>query len=111
MRMSRRLRGAVLAVIIGIAALSPIPSLAKGWEPVRTDVSALNSVAHDNDVEIKVAPGHVVVIASQPVQIKIFTILGQVVSSENLPAGTNRFPLSHGVYIVKAGDITCKIAV
>ncbi|MDE6023139.1 MAG: T9SS type A sorting domain-containing protein [Muribaculaceae bacterium] len=109
--MSRRLCGVVLAAIIGVAASFPLSSLAKGWEPVRTDVSALNTVARDNDVEIKVAPGHVVVVASQPVQIKIFTILGQVVSSENLPAGTNRLPLSHGVYIVKVGDITCKIAV
>lgn len=96
---------------IGVAASCPFPSLAKGWETVRTDVSALNSVARDNDVEIKVSPGYVVVVSTQPVQIKIFTILGQVVSNENLPAGVNRLPLSHGVYIVKVGDITCKIAV
>lgn len=78
---------------------------------MRADVSGLSSVARDNDVEIRVSPGHVVVIASQPVQIKVFTILGQVVSNESLPAGTSRLPLSHGVYIVKVGDLTCKIAV
>ncbi len=100
---------AIVAVVIAVSM--PVASFAKGWEPVRTDVSGLNSVAHDNDVEIRVSPGHVVVVTSQPVQIKVFTILGQVVSNESLPAGTSRLPLSHGVYIVKVGDLTCKIAV
>lgn len=104
-----------LCVLLAVAALSVSPvafrSFAKGWEPVRTDVSGLSSVARDNDVEIRVSPGYVVVASSAPVQIKVFTILGQVVSSESLPAGTSRLPLSHGVYIVKVGDITCKIAV
>lgn len=101
-----------MAVVALMAAtLSPSLCEAKGWEAVRADVSGLNSVAHDEDVEIRVSPGHVVVVASQQVQIKVFTILGQVVSSETLPAGTSRLPLSHGVYIVKVGDLTCKIAV
>ncbi len=109
--MYKRLCTFVATALASLALAMPFPSFAKGWEPVRTDISGLNSVAHDNDVEIRVAPGHVVVISAQPVQIKVFTILGQVVSSETLPAGTNRLPLSHGVYIVKVGDLTCKIAV
>lgn len=109
--MNRRLCGIIATIMVATAALLPVASLAKGWEPVRTDVSSLSSVAHDNDVEIRVSPGHVVVVASQPVQIKVFTILGQIVSSESLPAGTSRLPLSHGVYIVKVGELTCKIAV
>ena len=109
--MKRRLRAFLTAM--AVIGLSLCPSLcgAKGWEIVRVDVSGLNSVAHDEGVEIRVSPGHVVVVTSQSVQIKVFTILGQVVSSETLPAGTSRLPLSHGVYIVKVGDLTCKVAV
>ena len=107
----RRLRVFVIVAALITAAVGPSLCEAKGWEPVRADVSGLNSVARDNDVEIRVSPGHVVVVASQSVQIKVFTILGQVVSSETLPAGTSRLQLSHGVYIVKVGDLTCKIAV
>ena len=107
----RSLRVFVAVAALLAAAICPSLCEAKGWEAVRADVSGLNSVAHDNDVEIRVSPGHVVVVASQSVQIKVFTILGQVVSSETLPAGTNRLQLSHGVYIVKVGDLTCKIAV
>ncbi|MDE7420848.1 MAG: T9SS type A sorting domain-containing protein [Muribaculaceae bacterium] len=109
--MRRRLCRYIAVAMAMLAISMPLSSFAKGWEAVRTDVSGLNSVAHDNDVEIRVSPGHVVVVAAQPVQIKVFTILGQVVSSETLPAGANRLPLSHGVYIVKVGDLTCKIAV
>ena len=109
--MKRRLRVLVAVAVLIAAALGHSLCDAKGWEPVRADVSGLNSVARDNDVEIRVSPGHVVVVASQSVQIKVFTILGQVVSSETLPAGTSRLQLSHGVYIVKVGDLTCKIAV
>lgn len=109
--MKRRLCRLVAVLMASMAVMMPLSSFAKGWEPVRTDVSGLNSVARDNDVEIRVSPGHVVVVASQAVHIKVFTILGQVVSSETIPAGTSRLPLSHGVYIVKVGDLTCKIAV
>ncbi|MDE6650350.1 MAG: T9SS type A sorting domain-containing protein [Muribaculaceae bacterium] len=104
-----------LCVLLAAVALSASPvsflSFGKGWEPVRTDVSGLSSVARDNDVEIRVSPGHVVVVSSAPTQIKVFTILGQVVSDEAVPAGINRLSLSHGVYIVKVGDLTCKVAV
>lgn len=109
--MSRRLCVIMATVAILLAIAMPFSSFAKGWEPVRTDVSGLSTVARDNDIEIRVSPGHVVVVSSQPVQIKVFTILGQVVSNESLSAGVNRLPLSHGVYIVKVGDLTCKIAV
>ena len=109
--MTRRLRVFLTGAAILAASVSPFFCNAKGWEAVRADISGLNTVAHDTDVEIRVAPGHVVVVASQSVQIKVFTILGQVVSSETLPAGTSRLQLSHGVYIVKVGDLTCKIAV
>ena len=106
----RRLREFLTALAVLAAVLSPSLSLAKGGEPVRADGSGLSSVARDTDVEVRVAPGHVVVVAAQPVQIKVFTILGQVVSDETLSAGVSRLPLSHGVYIVKVGDLTCKIA-
>lgn len=109
--MKRRLRGFMALMAAAALSLQPFAAFAKGWEPVRTDVSGLNSVARDSEVEVRVSPGHVVVVTSQQMQVKIFTILGQVVADDVLPAGTSRLPLPHGVYIVKIGDITCKIAV
>lgn len=107
----RRRAYSIIAAIILVLAPAASPAMAKGWESVRTDVSSLNTVARGNDIVVRVAPGQVVVSSSQPVQIKIFTILGQVVSSDTLQPGVNRLSLSHGVYIVKVADLTCKIAV
>lgn len=108
--MRRRLL-TILAIVALAASPLSIPCQGKGWEPVRSDVSQLSPVAHDNDLVVRVAPGQVVVSSSQQIHIKVFTILGQMVSNETLPAGVNRLSLSHGVYIVKVGDLTCKIAV
>lgn len=102
-------RSLAVAALLAVACVEP--SFAKSWEPVRSDVSGLKSVARVSDIEVRVGSGHLVVSTSQQVQIKVFTILGQMVSSETLPPGVNRLALSHGVYIVKVGDLTCKIAV
>lgn len=109
--MIRRLRTHALIAAVAFLLILPLSAGAKGWETVRTDVSSLNSVARDSEVEVRVSPGHVVVSTSQQMPIKIFTILGQVVADDSLPPGTSRLPLPHGVYIVKVGEITCKIAV
>ena len=66
----------------------------------------------DTDLEIKAAPGLILISNSSQVQIKVFTILGRLVSNETLPPGNSRLQLpTHGVYIVKVGDLTCKVAV
>lgn len=109
--MTSRLRSLMVLALALIALALPLGVAAKGWEHVRSDVSSLSVAAKDSDVEVRVASGWLVVVSSQPTQIKVFTILGQNVSTENLPQGVSRLPLSHGVYIVKVGDLTCKVAV
>lgn len=89
-----------------IQAASP-----KAWEVVKADRSSTRLVVKDADVEIRTQPGAIIVIASKPVEIKVFTILGQLVSHEHLPAASFRLPISnHGIYIVKAGELTGKVA-
>ena len=64
------------------------------------------------EIEIRTAPLLIVVSTSQQVRIKIFSILGRLVSDATLQPGTSRLSLdSHGVYIVKAGTLTCKVAI
>ncbi len=69
-------------------------------------------MARDTDLEIRTSSGIIIVSANHPVQIKVFTILGRLVNSETLSAGKSQLQLpAHGVYIVKVGDLTCKVAV
>lgn len=103
---------AVISALCIASALAPAYAQPRGWEQVRTERGDARRVAAGQDVEVKVAGSQVVISSNHAVQIKIFTILGRVVTSETLSAGTHQFQLpSHGVYMVKAGDITCKIAV
>ena len=103
-----------LGLLIGSAAGSvyagaPAP---RGWEQIKTERSDTKAVVRAAEVEIRSARGLITVNASHPVQIKVFTILGRLVNAETVPAGRSQLLLPvHGVYIVKVGDVTCKVAV
>lgn len=100
-----------IALALLIASAAPVASTAKGWETLRTERSDARTVVRESDIEIKAARGVIVVTTNHAVNIKVFTILGQLISSETIPAGTSQFAVNaHGVYIVKVGDLTCKIA-
>ncbi len=84
---------------------------APAWETVKTEVVGAKSVIKEPDLEILTAPSCIIVNCNKQVDIKVFTILGRVVSSETLPPGSSRLTVgAHGVYIVKVGELTCKIA-
>lgn len=100
-----------LALLIALASATAMAA-PKGWEPAKGEYAVAKSIVKETEFEIKAASGMLFVSNTQPVQIKIFTILGRLVNSETLQPGTSRFTLPvHGVYIVKIGDITCKVAV
>lgn len=104
----------ILAItILLIASLIAIPAYAAQgkWEQVKTERSDTKTIAKDSDSEIRIAKGVVVVNTNRQVQVKIYTILGQIVSRETLPPGTSQITIHpHGVYIIKIGDLTCKAA-
>lgn len=102
----------IFIVLATVMLLSPLTLRAKGWEPVKTEYNDAKIVTRDSMIEVRSQPGMIIVSSGQQTQIKIFTILGRLVNSETLPAGTMQYLVpAHGVYIVKAGDITCKVAV
>lgn len=107
------LRGFIAAGLLCSAlAMSVAATAAPGkWEQVKSERSDTHLIAKDSDTEIRVARGVVVVTTSRPTQVKIYTILGQLVTRETLPAGISQISIQpHGVYIIKIGDLTCKAA-
>lgn len=101
-----------ILIFVGIVATVPAMSATRTWEPVKTERADAKSVIRETDIEIKAASGVIIVNCNHQTQIKIFTILGRMVSNETLPAGKSQMQLpAHGVYIVKIGDLTCKVAV
>lgn len=90
----------------------PMQAAPKGWEAVRSERTDAKLMAKDTEIEIKAANGVIIVSTNHPASIKVFTILGRLVSSDSLPAGKSQLQLPvHGVYIVKVGDLTCKVAI
>lgn len=100
-----------LIVSLLLLATGTAPAAARAWEPVKSERTDTRRVAKESDVEIRTAKGTIIVTTNRPAQIKVFTILGQLVSSETIPAGTSQLTVSaHGVYIVKIGELTVKVA-
>ena len=64
-----------------------------------------------SEVEVRTLSGTILIYANRPVQVRVFSILGQLVSSDTVPAGVSQLTLgTHGMFIVKVGDLTCKVA-
>lgn len=80
------------------------------WETLRTEQS---SEPGDTDrLDVVVRSGYLYVTVSRPTPVKIFTILGQLVSQRNLPAGTSRLRLKgRGMYILKTDLATRRVTV
>lgn len=93
----------VLCVCIGANAAS-------AWE--RTG-GKINSERLDGEVpEIRVSEGFVYVTTTRTIIVKVFSILGQLISQETIQPGISRFRLpTRGIYILKAGPITKRITI
>ncbi len=82
------------------------------WEALKTERTDARQVAKEAEIEIKTANGAIIVTTGRQVEIKVFSIIGRQVSQQTLAPGTHQLQLpTHGVYIVKANDFTCKVAI
>ena len=83
------------------------------WREASNDAAVQNTEARiaTEGIEIYSKDGHIVVHLPHKAQVKVFTILGQLVSQAELNAGTSMLKMnSRGIYIVKVGNITQKVA-
>lgn len=84
------------------------------WREVSSEIhSTANAESRINNegIEIFSKDGCIIVRLPQKAQVKVFTILGQLVSQAELNAGTSMLKLnSRGIYIVKVGNVTQKVA-
>lgn len=74
-------------------------------------VPSTESKISSDGIEIFSKDGYIVVRLPHKTQVKVFTILGQLVSQAELNAGTSMLKVnSRGIYIVKVGNVTQKVA-
>ena len=59
-----------------------------------------------------VSDGYIYISSPAPVQVKVFTILGQLISQETLSQGTHRLRInSRGIYLLKVGEATLRVTI
>ena len=103
------LKRILAAFMLSIASMS-VFSAAPTWEQVETPVREVQNVDQEAELDISVKHNEVVITTNKPVTVKVFTILGQLISQETLKSGTHRLRLpSRGIYILKAGSVTRRI--
>ncbi len=106
----RQLLTILVVTICAIAASSATPR----WEGVDMPVPELSADSRDSDsnIDVSVKDGYVYVATPRKVTVKLFTILGQLISEATLDAGTHRLRISaRGVYILKAGTSTRRVTI
>ncbi len=103
----RRIILSLFAVVAALSVVAANPS----WEEQKQD-NPMQERVDSESIEITVRDGYVYVTTTQPITVKIFSILGQLISQENIQAGSFRFRLANrGIYILKAGTITRRITI
>ncbi len=99
----------ILFIMLSVA-FSAAEAAAPRWEsvnvPSREDTERIDS----DGIDISVREGYIYISTSRSLTVKVFTILGQLISQENLTPGTHRLRIaSRGIYILKAGSSTRRI--
>lgn len=102
-------------VVIALFVLSALllSGAAPRWEAVDAPGRIFTEQRSDSDrVEVAVREGAIYVSSQHQVSVKVFTILGQLISQETLPVGTHRLQMSaKGIYILKIGTATRRVTI
>ena len=108
-RKSQKMRRLILTCAV-LLCICYGANAASAWE--RTGGKAQIERVEGDAPEVRVSEGYVYVTASRPTTVKVFSILGQLISQETIQPGISRFRLpSRGIYILKVGTMTKRITI
>lgn len=114
MKMQRLLTLLFLSLMLisrGPAAMAAPAVPVAEWEHVDTPTSVSENSEAEH-LEVTVHDGYIYVTTPRSVTVKVFTILGQLVSQAKLAAGSSRLKLTtRGIYILKAGSQTRRVTI
>ena len=96
-------------VLAATAAVAAPPA----WEEVTTPSQTLvQSLRNDADTEVTVSDGYIYIRSNRPLTVRLFSILGQQIHQEAVPAGLHRLRINaKGIYILRAGQTTVRVTI
>ena len=106
----------LLAILTMVLALG-LQNLALGeiqWHETNRDVQGKtwNDPKTSDGVEIYGRNGIITIVTPKRITVRVYTILGQIVSQATLQPGTSELRLgSRGIYLVRIGNLTQKVAI
>ena len=103
----------MLICVMALLASSSIAYAQMQWRETNRDINAtsLTDPRLTDGVEIFGKDGAIIIRTQHRIQVRVFTILGQLVSQTVLSSGTSELRIgSRGIYIVKIGNTTQKVA-
>ena len=107
--MRRRL--VILSVVIGLSMSNIAMSQLQWRESRELPGRSLTDPRSTDGVEIYGSNGTITIRTTRRITVRVFTILGQNVSTATLNPGTSELRIgSRGIYIVKIGNLTQKVA-
>lgn len=83
------------------------------WHETNREVQgkSLNDPRTSDGIEIYGSNGTITIVTPKRITVRVYTILGQIVSQATLQPGTSELRLgSRGIYLVKIGNMTQKVA-
>ena len=100
----------ILSVILSLMMAAPEADAQMAWRSITKQ--SLIDPGQNEGIEIFVFDGVVCVRTPHRIQVRVFTILGQLVSQSYLNPGQSELKIaSRGIYIIKIGNITQKVAI
>lgn len=104
--MRKRMLALMAGVMVALAAAA-----APAWEEVTSpQPSVVQLFEMEGPTEVIVKDGYIYIWSQKPVTAKLFSILGQQIHSETVPAGLHRLRLNtKGIFILKAGTLTKRV--
>lgn len=100
----------LLAVLL-LAASMAVQATKPKWEALETPRTYLEQIDADG-FDISVSEGSVYLSLRKPATVKVFTILGQLITQDTLPTGAHRLKMpAKGIYIIKIGSTTRRVTI
>ena len=106
-----------LLAILSMVLLLGLNNLALAevqWRETNREVQGKtwNDPRTSDGIEIYGRNGTITIVTPKRISVRVYTILGQVVSQATLQPGTSELRLgSHGIYLVRIGNLTQKVAI